>query len=175
MRWEHLRPGDMVHLISRLRRQLPLIGEALGCADPKPPLPGEVARRSRDGEVAANLIQPLSQPAADSVPTPFVPSGHFPLIGGIGPWEGSLWGAFCGGGALLRPCFRQNQHKRAEQSPAPTGCEANNEIQCKKVQPDELRLHLLLMVNILRQLAANLAPRIRRRVARKVTIVWNDA
>ena len=35
---------------------------------PKPPLPGEVARRSRDGEVAANLIQPLSQPAADSSP-----------------------------------------------------------------------------------------------------------
>ena len=25
-----------------------------------------------------------------SLPTPFVPSGHFPLIGGIGPWEGSL-------------------------------------------------------------------------------------
>ena len=27
-----------------------------------------------------------------SIPTPFVPSGHFPLIGGIGPWEGSLLG-----------------------------------------------------------------------------------
>ena len=26
-----------------------------------------------------------------SIPTPFVPSGHFPLIGGIGPWEGSPW------------------------------------------------------------------------------------
>ena len=25
-----------------------------------------------------------------SLPTPCVPSGHFPLIGGIGPWEGSL-------------------------------------------------------------------------------------
>ena len=24
-----------------------------------------------------------------SIPTPFVPSGHFPLIGGIGPWKGS--------------------------------------------------------------------------------------
>ena len=23
------------------------------------------------------------------IPTPFVPSGHFPLIGGIGPWKGS--------------------------------------------------------------------------------------
>ena len=35
---------------------------------PKPPLPGEVARRNRDGEVAANLRRPLSQPAADSSP-----------------------------------------------------------------------------------------------------------
>ena len=26
-----------------------------------------------------------------SIPTPFVASGHFPLIGGIGPWEGSLF------------------------------------------------------------------------------------
>ena len=26
-----------------------------------------------------------------SIPTPFVPSGHFPLIGGIGPWKGSLF------------------------------------------------------------------------------------
>ena len=28
-----------------------------------------------------------------SIPTPFVPSGHFPLIGGIGPWKGSQGGA----------------------------------------------------------------------------------
>ena len=38
------------------------------CANPKPPLPGEVARQSRDGEVASNLRRPLSQPAADSSP-----------------------------------------------------------------------------------------------------------
>ena len=44
----------------------------------------------RFGFFYANLQQPLSQPAADSIPTPFVPSGHFPLIGGIGPWKGSL-------------------------------------------------------------------------------------
>ena len=37
----------------------------------------------------ANLQHPLSQPSAASIPTPFVPSGHFPLIGGIGPWKGS--------------------------------------------------------------------------------------
>ena len=27
-----------------------------------------------------------------SIPTPFVPSGHFPLRGGIGPWKGSQGG-----------------------------------------------------------------------------------
>ena len=37
-----------------------------------------------------------------SIPTPFVPSGHFPLIGGIGPWEGSL---FCCGGIGKTPGF----------------------------------------------------------------------
>ena len=38
-----------------------------------------------------------SQLRRASIPTPFVPSGHFPLIGGIGPWKGSL--SFrCGGG-----------------------------------------------------------------------------
>ena len=34
----------------------------------KPPLSGEVARRSRDGEVAANLIQPLSPGCAEPAP-----------------------------------------------------------------------------------------------------------
>ena len=33
----------------------------------------------------------LSVTFGDSIPTPFVPSGHFPLIGGIGPWKGSLF------------------------------------------------------------------------------------
>ena len=47
----------------------------------------------RFGFFYANLQQPLSQPSADSIPTPFVPSGHFPLIGGIGPWKGSQGGA----------------------------------------------------------------------------------
>jgi len=49
------------------------------------PFRGGGSAERRDGEVAADLRRPLSQPAADSVPTPFVPSGHFPLIGGIGP------------------------------------------------------------------------------------------
>ena len=30
-----------------------------------------------------------SQLRRASIPTPFVPSGHFPLIEGIGPWKGS--------------------------------------------------------------------------------------
>ena len=43
-----------------------------------------------------------SQALRASIPTPFVPSGHFPLIGGIGPWEGSL---FCCGGIGKTPGF----------------------------------------------------------------------
>ena len=65
---------------------------------------------------------------------------------------------FCRGGALLRPLLQISSEERAEQSPAPTGCEANNKIQCKKVQPDKRRLHLLLTANILRQLFTNLTP-----------------
>ena len=54
-------------------------------------------------ERSSRICDNLSVRLADSIPTPFVPSGHFPLIGGIGPCKGSLWGAFCRGGALLRP------------------------------------------------------------------------
>ena len=49
------------------------------------PFRGGGSAERRDGEVVPNLQQPLSQPAADSIPTSFVPSGHFPLTGGIGP------------------------------------------------------------------------------------------
>ena len=54
---------------------LPFQGRWLGAA--------ETERLSR-------ICDNLSVCFADSIPTPFVPSGHFPLIGGIGPWEGSL-------------------------------------------------------------------------------------
>ena len=57
----------------------------------------------------------LSVSCADSIPTPFVPSGHFPLIGGIGPWKGSqgaasfpdlaLGEADADGGAFVRGRF----------------------------------------------------------------------
>ncbi len=52
---------------------LPFQGRWLGAA--------ETERLSR-------ICDNLSVCFADSTPTPFVPSGHFPLIGGIGPWEG---------------------------------------------------------------------------------------
>ena len=59
---------------------------SLGCAETAP-LSGEPrgAHRRRFSELGDNL----SVSFADSIPTPFVPSGHFPLIGGIGPWKGS--------------------------------------------------------------------------------------
>ena len=41
-------------------------------------------------ERSQQICDNLSVTFGDSIPTPFVPSGHFPLIGGIGPWKGSL-------------------------------------------------------------------------------------
>ena len=75
MRWTAPRKQEVAHLIRH------------GSAVPSPPLPGEVARRSRDGEVAANLRQPLSQPSAASSPE-----------------RGALDGAFCRGGAYQDAC-----------------------------------------------------------------------
>ena len=77
-------------------------------------------------ERSQQICDNLSVTFGDSIPTPFVPLGHFPLIGGIGPWKGSLW------------------------------CVQNNKIQCKKVQTSKPGLHLLLIAGILRQLVANL-------------------
>ena len=54
---------------------LPFQGRWLGAA--------ETERLSR-------ICDNLSVCFADSIPTPFVPSGHFPLIGGISPWEGAF-------------------------------------------------------------------------------------
>ena len=51
----------------------------------KAPLSGEVARRNVETERLQQICDDLSVTFGDSVPTPFVPSGHFPLIGGIGP------------------------------------------------------------------------------------------
>ena len=47
-------------------------------------------------ERLSRICDNLSVCFADSIPTPFVPSGHFPLIGGIGPCKGSLRTAAAG-------------------------------------------------------------------------------
>ena len=65
----------------------------------KPPLSGEVARRNAETERLQQICDDLSVTFGDSVPTPFVPSGHFPLIGGIGPWKGSQGARTAGGAA----------------------------------------------------------------------------
>ena len=64
--------------------------EVLPHAPPKKSLPfqgrwlGE-AETERSYQICDNL----SVTFGDSIPPPFVPSGHFPLRGGIGPWKGS--------------------------------------------------------------------------------------
>ena len=63
---------------------------SLGCAEPAP-LEGE-PRGCAPPEVLRIEGQPLSQPAADSIPTPFVPSGHFPTLWGITLFEGAYEG-----------------------------------------------------------------------------------
>ena len=90
MRWTDLRLRSCPHLISRLRRQLPLIGEATGVRTPKAsPLRGGGSTKPR--RRGRRKYAATSQALRASIPTPFVPSGHFPLIGGIGPWKGSLF------------------------------------------------------------------------------------
>ena len=62
----------------------------MGCAEKSLPLQGRWtggAGTERSWQICDNL----SVTFGDSIPTPFVPSGHFPLIGRIGPWEGSLF------------------------------------------------------------------------------------
>ena len=71
---------------SRLRRAsipTPFVPLSQPAADSSP---GRGAKGMRTAGGSHNL----SVSCADSIPTPFVPSGHFPLIGGIGPWKGSL-------------------------------------------------------------------------------------
>ena len=59
MRWRHLRLQGAVHLISRLRRQLPLIGEAMGARKSKAS-PGRgggtaIAVTERSYQICGNL------------------------------------------------------------------------------------------------------------------------
>ena len=73
----------------------------------------------RFGFFYANLQQPLSQPAAASIPTPFVPSGHFPLIGGIGPWKGSLSAVIPASSARASPRFSRSKRYPRRRSARP--------------------------------------------------------
>ena len=52
-----------------------------------------------------------------SIPTPFVPSGHFPLIGGIGPWDGSLFSATFSSASCRKPARRAAGRKNRPPSP----------------------------------------------------------
>ncbi len=64
------------------------------------------------GESAA-----ASQALRASIPTPFVPSGHFPLIGGIGPWEGSLFSATFSSASCRKPARRAAGQKNRPPGP----------------------------------------------------------
>ena len=90
MRWGQLRFRGAVHLISRLAATAsPHRGSRLECVPQGLPSQGRwlgEAETERSPQICSNL----SVTFGDSIPTPFVPSGHFPLIGGIGPWKGSL-------------------------------------------------------------------------------------
>ena len=114
MRWTDLRLRSCPHLISRLRRQLPLIGEAV--RSPRPPLPGEVARRSRDGEVAANLQQPLSHLRWQH-PYLFCPFGTFPPDRGNRPLEGEPFSAAFSSASCRKPARRAAGQKNRPPSP----------------------------------------------------------
>ena len=71
-------------------RQLQICNNLSVSATPSQ-LPWKGSQGVRAAGSAAEVGNDLSVSCADSIPTPFVPSGHFPLIGGIGPWKGSLW------------------------------------------------------------------------------------
>ena len=58
MRWGQLRPRGTVHLISRLRRQLPLIGEAMDVRPSSLPFQGRwlgKAETERSSQICCNL------------------------------------------------------------------------------------------------------------------------
>ena len=66
MRWRHLRLRGAAHLISRLRRQLPLIGKAFGGRNLKPPFQGRwlgAAETERSFRICDNLSVSLRLPA----------------------------------------------------------------------------------------------------------------
>ena len=133
MRWGHFCLRDAAHLISRLRRQLPLIGEAFGVRKSQ-------ASPCRGGGSA----QPRRRGRFEFVTT------SQSAFGCQLPCKGSLWPAAAG--SPLRSF-----------GPAPLdkgslgACKFIKPPR-KKVQSDKLRLHLLLTANIQRQLLTNSIP-----------------
>ena len=133
MRWRHLRLRGAAHLISRLRRQLPLIGEAFGVRKSQ-------ASPFRGGGSA----QPRRRGRFEFVTT------SQSAFGCQLPCKGSLWPAAAG--SPLRPF-----------GPAPLdkgslgACKFIKPPR-KKVQSDKLRLHLLFAANIQRQRLIKLIP-----------------
>ena len=75
------------HLISRLRRQLPLIGEALGYAHKGLPFQGRWLGEA-ETERSQQICDNLSVTFGDSIPTPFCPFGTFPPDRGNRPLKG---------------------------------------------------------------------------------------
>ena len=66
------------------------------------------AETERSPQICSNL----SVTFGDSIPTPFVPSGHFPLIGGIGPWKGSQFAFIPASSARASPRFSRSKRCR---------------------------------------------------------------
>ena len=95
MGWRHPVYATQPTSSVALRRQLPLIGEAIGVrsSQASPSRGGGSAKPRRRGRGKFDATS-QSRLRRASIPTPFVPSGHFPLIGGIGPWKGSPWGKY---------------------------------------------------------------------------------
>ena len=85
MRWGQFRLRSAVHLIRRLRPTASPHRGSLWCAHLQSlPFQGRWLGEA-ETERSQQICDNLSVTFGDSVPTPFVPSGHFPLIGGIGP------------------------------------------------------------------------------------------
>ncbi len=124
-----------VKIDGRASQRLPLIGEALRCAPPKPPLPGEVARRNAETERSYQICSNLSVSLRLTAPLRGEP---FPLR-------------------------RENNPSVSLRLTAPLckgslGAYKTIKIQCKKVQTGKSSPHLLLTANIQRQLVSNLIP-----------------
>ena len=115
MRWGQLRLRGTVHLISRLRRQLPLIGEALECVPQGLPSQGRwlgEAETERSPQICSNLSG-----ASRQHPYPFCPFGTFPPDRGNRPLEGEPFSAAFSSASCRKPARRAAGQKNRPPSP----------------------------------------------------------